>query len=219
MNSQEIKKLFEITNLAKEEFEIIICSFMFWRKLYEKRENEDKTHEIMRTLFFREVILGTTRIWNYSNKNTQSLSIFKVKIYLQDKRIWDVLIKNCSHELSTIFDRIDSFTIFETYEEKLRSLQDYEKKNTVLSQNICSIISKYENEDREIIDSLKKIRDKLIAHRDIGYKPEDYKIIDIVQKIYVDTALIIKNLMDILGSEEWNISGVENLYRNMANSL
>jgi len=219
MDSPEMSKLFEVSKLAKEEFEIIICSFAFWEKLYKDKSQENHASRIIRTLFFRETILGITRIWDDSKRNKLSLSIFRIKRYLEDKRIVGALANNRSIGMEAILDSINVKGLADLASRKSCILKNCGEDNASIAEKICARVSKYENEEKQNMETLKTIRDKLIAHREIKFEPETNNTINIVRSIYADTSFVIESLVDVLGCERWEINKVESLYRKMADNL
>lgn len=216
-DSPEIKKLKNLTEKAKEEFEIVVCSFVFWEKLFKNKENETPAHAIMRSLFFRECTLGITRIWDESSRNKTSLSLFKVEALLGDKRI----IKACSKM------RIESCRteILDRFDEPLRSLinkqapveGNIENEVRSVSDTIRGKVEEYaENGDkRGIIERLRDIRDNLIAHRNINFQA-GVADIPAFKQIYSDTAFIVEKLIGVMGYEIWEVKKAENAYEKEA---
>jgi hypothetical protein len=218
MESPEASKLFESFKTLKEEFEIVICSRVFWEHFFNEKSSESHAHAIMRTIFFREIVLGITRVWDNSSRNKSSLSMFRIGKYMGDKRMIDFLSEKGRKELSVLLKGIDAIEI-PSSASKRASMQKNIEDIKVKAQKVNEIVGLYEGSKRDELEALKNIRDNVIAHRNIRSQPDSSDVIEIVRRIYTHTSSIIGNLIDVLGCEKWEIHKIEDLYRRQLPEL
>lgn len=218
LKDRELSKLFELSKSLKEEFEIFVFSFVFWEQLFQEKNDESNTHAIIRTLFFREIVLGITRIWDNTSRNKSSLSMFRLANCMADKRIIDFLSQKGTKELKFLLEGINTFEIDSS------NLADTSQQNSAeyvreKAKKIKEIVDLYAGEKKHELDKLKHIRNNIIAHRNIRFQENPDNVIKIIDDIYKHTSSIIDNLIDVLGCEKWDIRKIEDLYRRQSFNL
>lgn len=219
MESPEMSKLFESSIVLKEEFETVICAFVFWRHLFDKKDGENHAHAIMRTLFFREVLLGIMRIWDDSSHNKLSLSMFRIGKYMRDRRIIEFLSAKGEKEFSSLLDGMDDRITSQLASKRPSVQKDSVRNIEDKALRINEIIERYGKNKRADLKNFRDVRDNLIAHRNIRFQSESIEMIKETEKIYADTSSIIENLISILGCETWEIRKVEDVYRKQLPDL
>lgn len=215
----EMSKLYNLAELIQSEIEDVICAYAFWKKMYDERKSENTARLTMRTLFFREAVLGITRIWDVSGRNKKSLSVIRINNLLSDKRIVTAVSKRNSDEYTRMCERMNSplREHLATYAEKTRI--EREESIAIDIKSISNIVNKYAQGDSEIVSKFRDIRDKLIAHRELGYTPNSHQSIESFYQIYSDTAQIVEKLTSILGCEDWRRDRMERFVLERAQTM
>lgn len=234
---RQIADLEEIVRVAIEEFDEVIACYEIWRPMVvdghlHKRLGRSRATNAFRTLrgaMRREVLLGLTKLWDTDQR---SVSLPRMIKGLNSPEIVDFFAEKCAAqwgELPINFGddlpeekRIELRKLSEEGERKFGRDQAAKLRGSVLEA--LGILEGYHVGDKkEVLDHLRHLRNKHIAHRDLNPPPSKADPAsqddEAVEQFYQDMSRCIHLLVGIVNNCDYRPDETAELRRTYASLL